>query len=63
MFKVFHNMLSKCTVSMFTRLSNVVNVNIRQANYHFLPRVKLHVSKKIYYIFRSVAQVKIVTRC
>ena len=39
-------MLSKCTVSMFTRLSNVVNVNIRQANYHFLPRVRLHVSKK-----------------
>ena len=35
MFKVFHHMLPKCTVSMFTRLSNVVNVNIYQANYYF----------------------------
>ena len=40
-------MLPKCTVSMFTRLSNVVNVNIRQANYNFyLPRVRLNVSTK-----------------
>ena len=48
MFKVFHHMLPKCTVSMFTRLSNVVNVNIRQADSNFyLPRVILNVSKKI----------------
>ena len=48
MFKVFHHMLPKCTVSMFTRLSNVVNVNIRQANYNFyLPRVRLNICKKI----------------
>ena len=47
MFKVFHHMLPKCTVSMFTRLSNVVNVNIRQVNYNFyLPKVRLNVSKK-----------------
>ena len=25
-------MLPRCTVSMFIRLSNIVNVNIRQAN-------------------------------
>ena len=32
---------------MFTRLSNVVNVYIRQANYNFyLPRVKLNFNKK-----------------
>ena len=41
-------MLPKCTVIMFTRLSNVVNLNIRQANYNFyLSRVKFNVSKKI----------------
>ena len=46
MFKVFHHMLPKCTVSMFTRLSNV-NVNIHYANYNFyLPRVRLNASKK-----------------
>ena len=48
MFKVVHHMLPKCTVSMFTRLSNVVNVNIRQADYNFyLPRVRLNASKNL----------------
>ena len=38
-------MLPKCTVSMFTRILNVENINILQANYSFyLPGVRLNVS-------------------
>ena len=40
-------MLPKCTVSMFICLSNVLDVNIRRANYNFcLPRVRLNASQK-----------------